>query len=229
MKQLVLFVCLVVGSLISSAQNDTTTAGKIVYYEGKVEIGNDPTWARAKINTPVKRNQSIRTTGDAVAEIVWTNGSKTIVGPNSKMEIKGLLSASAGNSKSATEGVFGDFMTVFKSDAGAKRSEEGGIRRDEATGKMREEIYWKADKEISFSQAFSLYENKEYAKAIPALQAFIDQKPHDEMTKYAEFALGHSYIMSNNSIKAKEIFSNFVLIHSTDSLKADAEKVLALL
>lgn len=229
MKNTFLTLTLFLSFLNAFTQTDTTTAGKIVYYEGKVELGSDPTWIRAKINTPVKRNQNIRTTGDAMAEIVWSNGTKTVVGPNSKLEIKALFSGSNGNSKTATAGVFGEFMTVFKSDAGNKKTEEGGIRRSEATVAKRDEIYWKQDQSITFAEAFSFYEDKEYSKAIAALQAFIDQKPHDDMTKYAEFALGHSYIMSNNPLKAREIFKNFIVIHAGDPLKADAEKVLALL
>jgi TolA-binding protein len=33
--------------------------------------------------------------------------------------------------------------------------------------------------------------------------------------------------MSNNNIKAKEVFSNFVAMYPQDPMKADAEKVLA--
>jgi TolA-binding protein len=211
------------------AQTDTTTAGKIVYYEGKVELGSDPNWTRAKINTPVKRNQQIRTTGDAMAEIVWSNGTKTVVGPNSRADIKSLFAGTNGNSKTATEGVFGDFMTVFKSGPGAKRTEEGGIRREDAGKPKTDEIYWKQEEPISFSEAFSFYEKKDYSKAIAALHSFINQKPNDDMIKYAEFALGHCYIMSNNTVKAKEIFKTFIVTHANDALKTDAEKVLALL
>jgi TolA-binding protein len=228
MKQL-LFALFLCAGIWAQAQTDTTTAGKIVYYEGKVEIGSDPSWVRAKINTPVKRNQYIKTTGDAMAEITWKNGTKSVVGPNSKIEIKALVAGASGNSKTATEGVFGEFMTVFKSGPGAKRTEEGGIRRDDAQKAKRDEIYWKQDNPITFAEAFAFYENKEYAKAISALHSFIDQKPNDEMVKYAEFALGHSYIMSNNTVKAREIFKTFVVTHANDSLKTDAEKVLALL
>ncbi len=229
MNKIVLLLLMISGSLSLFSQKDTTTAGKIVYYEGKVELGTDPDWQRAKINTAVRRNQTIKTTADAMVEIVWTNGTKTIVGPNSRMDIKALYAASTGNSKAATEGVFGEFMTVFKTGPGAKRAEEGGIRRDEVKGNKRDEIYWKEDQAISFAEAFAFYEQKDYPKAIAALQAFIDQKPGDDMAIYAEFALGHSYIMSNNPVKAREIFQNFIIAHSASSLKADAEKVLALL
>lgn len=228
MKQ-VFFILFAVITMTAHTQTDTTTAGKIVYYEGKVELGTDPNWTRAKINTPVKRHQQIRTTGDAMAEIVWSNGTKTVVGPNSRAEIKALFAGSNSNSKTSTEGVFGDFMTVFKSGPGAKRTEEGGIRREDAGKPKSDEIYWKQEVPISFSEAFAFYEKKEYSKAISALHSFINQKPNDDMIPYAEFALGHCYIMSNNTVKAKEIFKTFVVTHSNNSLTKDAEKVLALL
>jgi TolA-binding protein len=219
----------VIGAISSFAQTDTTTAGKIVYYEGKVELGVDPNWTRAKINTPVKRHQQIRTIGDAMVEIAWSNGTKTIVGPNSRADIKSLFAGSNSNSKTATEGVFGEFMTVFKSGPGSKRTEEGGIRREDANKPKTDEIYWKQEEPISFSEAFGFYESKDYPKAIAALHSFINQKPNDELVKYAEFALGHCYIMANNNVKAKEIFRNFIVTNSNDPLKADAEKILALL
>ncbi|MBL0316417.1 MAG: hypothetical protein IPP69_11805 [Flavobacteriales bacterium] len=227
MKQTLLTLFLLAMVQVCFTQNDV--AGKVVYYEGKVETGKDPNWTRVKINFPVKKNEMIKTAPDATAEIVWNNGTKTIVGPGSKLEINSLLTASSGNSKAATEGVFGEFMTVFKTGPGSKRTEEGGIRRTEVDKKEKEELYWKQDKPVSFAEAFGFYENKDYGKAITALQAFINQQPQDDMSKYAMFALGHSDIMSNNSVKAKEIFQNFVLLYANDPLKADAEKVLALI
>jgi TolA-binding protein len=211
------------------AQSDTTAAGNITYYEGKVELGKDPNWVRAKIKSPVKRNQWIKTSAEAMVEIKWLNGSTSVVGPNSKVEVKALALASNSNSKVATEGVFGDFMNVFKTGAGNTKSEEGGVRRDNAEQSEPEEVYWKREGIISFEQAFSVYEQKSYSQAIPGLHAYIDQNPKAESTKYAYFALGHCYIMSNNPIKAREIFKSFVIMYANDPLKADAEKVLELL
>lgn len=207
----------------------TQSAGKIIYYEGKVEIGNGKDWTAVKLNNEVKKEQRIRTLGSGLAEILWSNGTKTIVGPNSNQSIADLMAANSSKAKTETEGVFTGFKAKVNTKAGAKRSEEGGIRRDEATTdeKGKETVYWKEDKEISFEEAYSIYESKDYAKAIAALQAFLNQKPKDEMARYAMFALGHSYIMSNNNIKAKEIFLNFVVLYPNDPLKADAEQVLA--
>ena len=57
MKNFILLLLIFIHPIVLLSQKDTTTAGKIVYYEGKVELGNDPEWTRAKINTPVRRNQ----------------------------------------------------------------------------------------------------------------------------------------------------------------------------
>ena len=115
MKTLVFFFAFLMAMQSGFAQSDTITAGNITYYEGKVELGKDPTWVRAKIKAPLKRNQWIKTSAEAMVEIKWVNGTTSVVGPNSKVEVKALALASSGNTKSATEGVFGDFMNVFKS------------------------------------------------------------------------------------------------------------------
>lgn len=229
MKNILILLACVLAAGSSLAQADTTTAGNILYYEGKVEIGKDASWTRAKIKAPVKRNQWIKTSPEAMVEIKWLNGSSTVVGPNSKVEVKALAQASNGNGKAATEGVFGEFMNVFKSSNGARQSEEGGIRRDNEEQKEPDEVYWKHEGIITFEQAFSVYEKKSYSQAIPGLHAYIDQNPKAENTKYAYFALGHCYIMANNPLKAKDIFKSFIIIYANDPLKADAEKVLELL
>lgn len=229
MRTFIFLIALMFAGMAGMAQADTTTAGNVLYYEGKVEIGKDPTWTRAKIKAPVKRNQWIKTAPEAMVEIKWANGSTTVVGPNTKVEVKVLAQASNSNSKVATEGVFGEFMNVFKTTGGARQSEEGGIRRDNDEQKEPDEVYWKHEGIITFEQAFSVYESKSYTQAIPGLHAYIDQNPKAENTKYAFFALGHCYIMANNPIKAKEIFKNFIIVYANDPLKADAEKVLELL
>lgn len=224
MKSFLLAFAVALISLTAISQS----TGKIIYYEGKVEIGNGKDWLPVKLNSEVKKEQRIRTMGSGLAEILWSNGSKTIVGPNSNQSISDLLAASSSKVKTETEGVFTGFKAKVNTKAGAKRTEEGGIRRDEAESeeKGKETVYWKEDKEISFEEAYSIYESKDYGKAIAALQAFLNQKPKDEMARYAMFALGHSYIMSNNNIKAKEIFQNFIALYPNDPLKGDAEQVL---
>jgi TolA-binding protein len=229
MKNLLSFFMLLYFILPAMAQNgDTTRVGKVVYYEGKVELGGDQKWNPVKINSAVRKDQYIRTTGDAVAEIIWTNGNKSVVGPNSKLAVQSLHAGSMGMAKSKTEGTFTNFRTMFNASASAKRTEEGGIRRSKAGSKEegKADLYWKSDREISFSEAYGLYESGDYAQAIFALQAFLNQKPKDEMARYASFALGHSYIMSNNTVKAKEIFEKFKMDYPVDPLSAEADKVL---
>lgn len=229
MKLTILTAVLLVMTSTGFSQADTAAVGKIVYYEGKVDLGTDAKWNSVKINMQVRKNQFIRTTSDGMAEITWASGKKSIVGPNSKLNVGDLLNGSSSAAKTETESVFNSFKGKVKASAG-KKTEEGGIRRDQAkTSEKKEEgaVYWKEDKEIEFEEAYAFYESQDYAKAIAALQAFINQKPKDANAKFALFALGHSYIMSNNNIKAKEIFTSFIAEYPNDSLKADAEKVLA--
>lgn len=229
MKTLAFFCCLFFATT-AIAQN-TTVLGKIIYYEGKVEIGKDNKWNAVKLNNEVSSEQSIKTGASAMAEILWASGTKTVVGANSTSSIAELHKSSSSKVKAETEGVFTGFKAKANTRAVAKRSEEGGIRRDlvetDTTTTSEDVVYWKEDREISFEEAYAFYENKEYTKAISALHAFLMQKPKNEMAPVAMFALGHSYIMSNNNPKAKEIFSNFISLYPNDPLKLDADKVLA--
>lgn len=231
MKKLALSLVLIVVAVCAFAQGaDTTRIGKIVYYEGKVEVGPEGKMMPAKINTAVRKNSMVRTTGDAMAEITWNNGKKSVIGPNSKVNANALMASTGSSAKSNTEGVFTGFNKVFQENNTKKRSEEGGIRRSEVETRDKAsdtEMYWKMDKEISFDEAYSFYQNKEYAKAIAAFHAFLNQKPNDENAHYAHFALGHCYIMSDNNLKAKEIFESFIIQYPTDALKSDAEKIIA--
>jgi TolA-binding protein len=229
MKQFLLSSMLICLQWMTYAQNKPSALGKIVYYEGKVLVGNGTEMNPIRLNNEVFGDQFIKTIGDAMAEIQWSNGVKSVVGPQSNLSIQSLSKGSSSSAKSSTEGVFREFKVKVNKGTSAKRSEEGGIRRDEVKtdGKTEGEIYWKEDKEILFSEAYAFYENGEYAKAIAALHAFINQKPKDDMVKYAWFALGHSYIMSNNPAKAQEIFTRFVSDFPNDELSKDANVILA--
>ena len=211
------------------AQAPTSSqVGRIVYYEGKVELGVGAQWTAAKIESPVLSNQSIRVPGDGMAEILWNNGVKSIVGPGSMSSVESLLSGSTSNAKAQTKGSFDNFKSIFNSDVAQKRTQEGGIRRDEQKNKQKpakDEIYWKEEPELFFEEVFSSYEAGNYTQAIAQLHAFINQKPEDENIKYAYFALGHSYIMTNNPLKAKELFDLFVLKFGDDALVTEAEAI----
>lgn len=224
------FLCCLFFTSYSFAQT-AAVLGKIIYYEGKVEIGKDNKWSAVKLNNEVSSDQSIKTGASAMAEILWSSGAKTVVGANSTSTISELHKSSSSKVKAETEGVFTGFKAKANTRAVAKRTEEGGIRRDlvetDTTTAAEDVIYWKEDREISFEEAYAFYENKEYSRAISALHAFLMQKPKNEMAPIAMFALGHAYIMSNNNPKAKEIFSNFISLYPNDPLKADADKVLA--
>jgi TolA-binding protein len=231
MRTLLLLTALLICPFLSHAQvGDTTRIGKIVYYEGKVEIGTENKWSVVKIGAPVRKNQWIKTTGDGMAEISWSNGKKSVVGPNSKIGSQALFASLNNGAKKNTEGVFTGFNKVFQENTTAKRSEEGGIRRSETEVRASggdQEVYWKEDKEISFEEAYDFYSRQDYGKAIAGFHAFLNQKPNDDRSRVALFALGHAYIMADNSIKAKEIFERFIALYPTDALKSDAEKVIS--
>jgi TolA-binding protein len=230
MKTLFSLLCSLVMIAGQAQSADTTRVGKIVYLEGRVEVGSESQWAPARMNVPVRRNQLIRTPGDGMAEILWNNGTKTVVGPNSRQPVQALFTSSTGKSKTETDGMFNDFRRMFSTANDSRRAEEGGIRRSMAEVQARQtsdEIYWKEDREISYEEAVVFYDNGDYARAIAAFQAFLHQKPTHEMARFAHFALGHSYVMVNNPARAEEIFREFVTRYPADSLKIEAEKILA--
>jgi TolA-binding protein len=182
------------------------------------------------INTSVLYLQTIKTSAKSVVEITWTNGAKTTVEPSSMYLVKDLYDQSNSKALAQSESVFSGFKKVFRSASESKRAEEGGIRRSKVaadTMPKPDQLYWKEDKEISFEEASAIYEKGDYVKSVWAFKTFLDQKPMDTMAKYATFALGHSYLMVNNQVKAREIFEKFIVKYSTDELKNQAEMVLA--
>ena len=85
------------------------------------------------------------------------------------------------------------------------------------------------DNKISLEELKKLAEESfgDFVKAVYAFKTFLDQKPMNEMAKYATFALGHSYLKINNQVKARELFEQFILKYSSDELRTQAESVLA--
>jgi TolA-binding protein len=217
-------------SALFAQLSNNAQVGKIIYMEGNVEVNSGGSWNAATINTPLNLNQSIRTSPGALAEISWISGSKTTIEPSSTYDVKVLFEGASNTAKTETESVFSGFMKVFKSSSESKRSEEGGIRRNQAEVRAKpdqDDMYWKLDDEMTFEEASQQYVQQEYAKAIVSLQSFINQKPRDGMVKYAIFAMGHSYIMINNTVKAREVFQDFISQYYNDPLSEEAEKVLA--
>lgn len=231
MKHLfILSVCLL-HCFVGSAQDiDSSKVGTIEYYEGKVLIGNGAAWTNAKINGDVKKHQTIRTMKDAMAEITWNSGVKTIVGPESQHTILSLMNGSSGDTKHTTKGTFQNFKRIFAENQSDGRTQEGGIRRDEADKKekpAKDEMYWKQEDEIDFKDAWDNYDAGDYASAIRNFETFIRQKPGSDHIKQVYFALAHSYIMSNNSVKAKEILNRFIIEFPDDAFTIEASKMIA--
>jgi TolA-binding protein len=223
-------VCILIIAACSAQKIDSSKVGTMEYYEGKVMLGVGSSWTKAKINADIKKHQSIRTLGDAMAEITWNNGVTSVVGPESNILVSSLLDGSTSSAKNQTKGSFDNFKRIFSDSDSDSRTQEGGIRRAEAPKRdkpARDQIYWKQDPEVHFDEAFALYESGEYKQAIKGLQTFLYQKPQDEQAKFAYFALGHCYIMSNNTVKAKSIFDRFILQYPDDPLTEEAKTIVS--
>jgi len=232
MKSKTLILCLFISAIFSLqlfAQSGTQL-GKVVYLEGTAQVIIGTTTTAIKVNTVVYNNQTIKTAAKSVVEIQWSNGSKTSVEPLSSYSVQALFDQSGGQALAQSENVFAGFKKIFKEATDSKRAEVGGIRRSKAkadTINNPEQTYWKEDKEISFEEASVFYEKGDYVKSVWAFKTFLDQKPLDGMSKYAMFALGHSYLKINNQQKAKDIFEQFIAKYNGDDLRTQAETVLA--
>lgn len=212
------------------AQTNSAVLGKITYMEGKVDILSGTTTIPAKINAELSDGQSIKTGPKSTVEISWNNGAKTSVEPSANYTLKDLHAKSKNQSVAQTESVFANFKKTFSNAGASRRAEEGGIRRSQVkqdTVPDGTKLYWKEDQEMTYEDASRYYEKADYVKAIWAFKVFLDQRPMDTMSKYAMFALGHSYIMVNNPVKAKETFEKFIIKYSSDALKDQAVQVLS--
>lgn len=230
MKNLFIIILFVSSSnIMAHSSNDVKELGKIVYLEGNVEINSGDDWIKATIGASLTELHTLRTHANAMVEILWDNNTKTILEEESEMQVKVIYESSSPEVVEETEGVFSRFKNLFTTSSKKARAEEGGIRRNKVkadTLPNPESMYWKEIKEVSYEEAAVLYENGDYVKAISAFKSFLNQKPLDKMSKYAMFALGHSYIMVNNNAKAKETFEKFVVKYANDGMKTDAEQIL---
>jgi TolA-binding protein len=230
MRNLLIFALFVLTtSVFANSPILVKELGKIVYMEGNVEISTGDEWSKATIGSTLSSEHSIRTHANAMVEILWDNNTKTILEEESEMPISELYASSSPEVVAETEGIFSRFKNLFKSSSKNARAEEGGIRRSKITADTvpnPQSMYWKEINEISYEEAATYYENGDYIKAISAFKSFLNQKPLDKMSKYAMFALGHSYIMVNNNVKAKETFEKFVVKYASDGMKTDAEQIL---
>ncbi len=231
-KTLLTNLILLIGfcTTLTHAQSNAKQLGKITYLEGTVQLINNGVASPASINSLLYPNQTIKTGTKSTAEILWSNGTKTNVEANSSYNVTDLYNQSSGQALAQSESVFSGFKKVFRAAKESKLAEEGGIRRAKAkadTMTPANQVYWKEDKEMTFDEASAYYEKGDYVKAAWAFKTFLDQKPLNEMAKYATFALGHSYLKLNNQVKAREVFESFINKYSNDELRTQAESVLA--
>lgn len=229
-RSFILPVILIFVGQLTAQNSGNNQVGKISYMEGQAQLLSGSQSMPVNINTPVYYLQTIKTSAKSIAEISWSNGSKTTVEPSSMYLIKDLYDQSSSKALAQSESVFSGFKKVFRSANESRRAEEGGIRRSKVaadTLPKPDQLYWKEDREISYDEASAIYEKGDFVKSIWAFKTFLDQKPMDAMAKYATFALGHSYLMVNNQVKAREVFEKFIVKYSGDDLKNQAEMVLA--
>ena len=222
--------CFSIVTTLSFAQVTGASVGKIIYLEGKVEVSNDDAWTPVKMNHQLLATQSIRTPGNGMAEIQWTSGTKTVVGPNSVLNVGELAKGQSADKKTAATGSLTSFKRMFNESTASVRKEEGGIRRNKAVmdeTASSDGIYWKQEREISFEEAAEFYTSEDYTRAISAFHAFLQQKPEHEKVPMAWVALAHAYLEVNNAPKARQLLEAFLDQYPEHALSGDVRTTLA--
>lgn len=228
-KILALSLVLVFATSVHAQEASKSILGKIIYLEGKVEVSQEDAWVPVRMNHQLLSDQSIRTPGNGMAEIQWASGSKTVVGPNSQLNVNELAGSQSGEARGRSENLMSNFKRMFQETSNEGRKEEGGIRRSKGEITADSDtngLYWKQEREISFAEAAEFYNTGEYARAIAALHAFLQQKPDHVQAPMAWVALGHSYIEVNNTVKARQIFDDFLLKYPGNSLSEEVRTML---
>jgi len=220
---LILFSTLVLLAVTGAswAQNTTPPAesapekavGTLVYFEGAVEVAHSgQDWSMAQIDQFLRPTHTLRTGANASAEIQWSNGTSTVIGPESTQSVAALFKRTQKDMTSAEEtGVVQKFVDLFSGDR-ESTNDSGGIRRGQPA--------------VSFTEAAHTYQNEHYRKAVRKLHLFLEQNPLSPKAKKVRFALGHCYLKLNNPLQAEGEFKTLVQTYPDHPLADRARTIL---
>lgn len=187
--------------------------GTLVYFEGAVEVAHSgQDWSTATIDQYLRPTHTLRTGENASAEIRWSNGTSTVIGPESTQSIAALFKRAQKKLKPSEEdGVVQKFVDLFADSRNAEKG-SGGIRRGRPS--------------VSFVEAAHTYKNGHYRKAVRKLHLYLQQNPLSPKAKKIRFALGHCYLELNNPLQAETEFKTIVQTYPDHSIANRAEKIL---
>lgn len=181
---LIISVCLI------SIQLGASQVGKIRFIIGEVQYRpnqNQP-YKSAALDLPVAEDGFLKTGPDSSVEVLWTGGGTTTVPANRQVGIRKLLEEASAkqNWKNKLENKVGNLKLQNK----RRASSTAGIRRDEAEVSRDSLLYWYIDEQQDIAEPITLYETKQYNKAITLFEKVIYQAP---LKKDAE--LSHAYLI----------------------------------
>lgn len=204
------FIFILTLSLAVSAQNKIAS---LYYYEGTVHITDKSGKnIEAKLNISLTDDLKITTSEESFAEIKWNEGETSVIGPNSKQNLKELRSSyfASKNSKS--------LKRLFTS--GDRNNKEiGGIRRDAI-------MFDTKDPQTALEIAEAFFTSKQYLKAINVYAFFSNSFPNDNQIPKALFNSSLCYLELNNPIKCKELLTQLIEKFPNSSLTNKAKKIV---
>lgn len=227
-------LCLLAGGVLFApeavrAQGNAPSVATLVYFEGSVRVaGQNGDWSSARIDQPLRADQQIQTGSSARAEVEWTNGETTVLGPDQTQAISALFQAQKQQASGEAEGLLQRFTEMF-SDESSTQETAGGVRRSkvESDTESGGGLHWKRHAPVDFATAAQLYRDGQYAEAAPKLHLFLQQNPSHSKATLAQFALGHCYVELNNPVQAKATFRDLIDAHPSDPLADRARELLA--
>ena len=221
------------GMLLASetvrAQGNAPSVATLVYFEGSVRVaGQSGDWSTARIDQSLRANQQIQTGSSARAELEWTNGETTVLGPGQTQPITALFQAQKQQASGEAQGMLQRFTEMF-SDESSTQETAGGVRRSkvESDAGSGGGLHWKRHAPVDFATAAQLYRDGKYAEAAPKLHLFLQQNPNHSKATLAQFALGHCYVELNNPVQAKATFRALIDAHPADPVSDRARELLA--
>ncbi|PKN72243.1 MAG: hypothetical protein CVU50_08125 [Candidatus Cloacimonetes bacterium HGW-Cloacimonetes-3] len=164
--------------------------GKIRFILGEVQYRanqNQP-YKFASLGLPISEDGFLKTGPDSSVEVQWSEGGTSTVPANRQVGVRKLLdeASSKQNWKNKLENKVGNLKLQNK----RRASSTAGIRREEADVSRDSLLFWYIEELQEISEAISLYETKQYTKAIPLFEKVINQAP---LKKDAE--LSHAYLI----------------------------------
>lgn len=189
-----------------SAPDSTTVVGHLVYFEGEVGVNTDGTWRSAQIDHPLRPADRIGTAPNAKAEIEWTDGGQSSLGPADTQRVRRLYTQFEASASQTPASLYDRFRELFSEKTDAS-DDPGAIRRGAGT---------------PFERATLLYRRNQFQDALPLFQKALNQYTsqgatgpavHASKAALARFALAHCYLETGQREASRDALQSLVETH----------------